>query len=155
MLNAFQLATAVVDDVRRRVRQDTTGHRGRRDDPMHRLRNILRAGEEHLTERQQSRLRTAVTAREEHVKVEVACRCAQQVRACFHQDSHAAGRRLAEQVLTSLPSCPTPEVARLGRTLDLDGIPMWGLHGGQDVGGVVTDVGRRSRRAALHVSGQR
>ena len=37
------LATAVVDDVRRRVQQETTGHRGRRDDPLYRVRNILRA----------------------------------------------------------------------------------------------------------------
>ncbi len=62
-------------------------------------------------------MRAAFTAREEHVEVEVAYRCAQQVRACFHQDSHAAGRRLAETVLASLPTCPIPEVARLGRTL--------------------------------------
>ena len=40
-----------------------------------------------------------------------------EVRACFHLDTHAAGRCLAETVLTSLPSCPIPEVARLGRTL--------------------------------------
>ena len=111
------LASAVVDDVRRRVQQETTGHRGRRDDPLYRVRNILRAGQEHLSESQQARLHTAFTAREEHVEVEVAYRCAQQVRACFHQDSHAAGRRLAETVLTSLPTCPIPEVARLGRTL--------------------------------------
>ena len=120
MLDAFhvvKLATAVVDDVRRRVQQETTGHRGRRDDPLYRVRNILRAGQEHLSDRQQARLRTAFTAREEHVEVEVAYRCAQQVRACFHQDTHAAGRRLAETVLTSLPTCPIPEVARLGRTL--------------------------------------
>jgi transposase len=120
VLDAFhvvKLASAVVDDVRRRVQQDTTGHRGRRDDPLYRIRNILRAGQEHLTERQQARLHAAFTAREEHVEVEVAYRCAQQVRACFHQDSHAAGRRLAETVLTSLPTCPIPEVARLGRTL--------------------------------------
>lgn len=93
MLDAFhvvKLATAVVDDVRRRVQQETTGHRGRRDDPLYRVRNILRAGQEHLSDRQQARLRTAFTAREEHV---------------------------AETVLTSLPTCPIPEVARLGRTL--------------------------------------
>jgi transposase len=126
VLDAFhvvKLASAVVDDVRRRVQQDTTGHRGRRDDPLYRIRNILRAGQEHLTERQQARLHAAFTAREEHVEVEVAYRCAQQVRACFHQDSHAAGRRLAETVLTSLPTCPIPEVARLGRTLK-----MWRQH---------------------------
>ncbi len=120
VLDAFhvvKLAGAVVDDVRRRVQQETTGHRGRRDDPLYRIRNILRAGEEHLTDRQRARLRAAFTARTEHVEVEVAYRCAQQVRACFHQDSHAAGRHLAEQVLTSLPTCPIPEDARLGRML--------------------------------------
>ncbi len=120
VLDAFhvvKLATAVVDDVRRRVQQETTGHRGRREDPLYRVRNILRAGQEHLSERQEQRLRTAFTAREEHLEVEVAYRCAQQVRSCFHQNTHAAGRRLAEKVLATLPSCPIPEVARLGRTL--------------------------------------
>ena len=92
MLDAFhvvKLANAVVDDVRRRVQQETTDHRGRRDDPLYRARNILRASQEHLSDRQQARLRTAFTAREEHVEVEVAYRCARQVRACFHQDTHA------------------------------------------------------------------
>ena len=41
-----KLATTVVDHVRRRVQQETTGHRGRRDDPLYRVRNILRAGQE-------------------------------------------------------------------------------------------------------------
>ena len=47
MLDAFhvvKLASAVVDDVRRRVQQDTTGHRVRSDDSLYRIRNILRAG---------------------------------------------------------------------------------------------------------------
>jgi transposase len=120
VLDAFhvvKLATQVVDDVRRRVQQDTTGHRGRRNDPLYRIRNILRAGEENLTDRQQTRLETAFAAREEHLQVELAWRCAQQVRSCYHQDSHAGGRQVAEKVLASFTSCPIPEVARLGRTL--------------------------------------
>lgn len=120
VLDAFhvvKLATAVVDDVRRRVQQDTTGHRGRRGDPLYRIRNILRAGQEHLTDRQLARLQAAFTAREEHVEVEVAWRCAQQVRSAYHQDSHPAGRAVAEKILTSFTTCPIPEVARLGRTL--------------------------------------
>jgi len=47
-------------------------------------------------------------------------RCAQQVRACYHQDSYATGRAIAEKIPSSLSSCPIPEVARLGRTL-----PQW------------------------------
>ncbi len=120
VLDAFhvvKLATQVVDDVRRRVQQDTTGHRGRRGDPLYRIRNILRAGEENLTDRQRARLETAFTAREEHLEVELAWRCAQQVRSAYHQPTHAAGRQVAEKVLASFTSCPIPEIARLGRTL--------------------------------------
>jgi len=95
----------------------TRRQQGRRGDPLYRIRNILRAGEENLTERQQARLEAAFAAREEHLEVELAWRCAQQVRSCYHQDSHAAGRQVAEQVLASFTSCPIPEVARLGRTL--------------------------------------
>lgn len=39
-----QLGFATGDDVRRRVQQDSTGHRGRRDDPLWRIRAVLRRG---------------------------------------------------------------------------------------------------------------
>ena len=120
VLDAFhvvKLATGVVDEVRRRVQQDIHGHRGRRDDPLYRIRNILRAGEENLTDRQRARLQRAWTADERHVEVQVAWACAQQVRSAYHQDTHAAGRVIAEKILASFNSCPIPEVARLGRTL--------------------------------------
>jgi len=35
----------------------------------------------------------------------------------FHQPTPARGRRLAEQLIEKLPSCPIPEIARLGKTL--------------------------------------
>lgn len=120
VLDAFhvvKLAGAAVDEVRRRVQQQIHGHRGRKNDPLYRIRNILHAGAEHLTERQRTRLADAIAADERHDEVWVAYQCAQQVRAVYHQDSHAAGRAIAEKILTSFPSCPIPEIARLGRTL--------------------------------------
>lgn len=59
----------------------------------------------------------AFTAREEHVEVEVAWLCAQQVRSVYHQATHAAGKAIAEKIPASFTTCPIPEVARLGRTL--------------------------------------
>ena len=56
-------------------------------------------------------------ADEAHISVEVAYRCAQQVRDVFHQDTPAHGQRLAAHLIESLPACPIPEIARLGRTL--------------------------------------
>ena len=41
----------------------------------------------------------------------------QQVREVFHQDTPAQGRRLAAHLVERLPTCPIPEIARLGRTL--------------------------------------
>ena len=49
--------------------------------------------------------------------VEVAYRCAQQVRDVFHQDTRAQGRRLAARLIERLPTCPIPDIAHLGRTL--------------------------------------
>ena len=120
VLDAFhvvKLATAATDEVRRRVQQQIHGHRGRRDDPLYRIRNILRAGAEHLTDRQRARLATAFTADDRHVEVEVAWHCAQQVRSIYHQDTPAAGRAIAEKIMATFASCPIPEIARLGRTL--------------------------------------
>lgn len=35
----------------------------------------------------------------------------------FHQHTLPRGRRLAERLIQKLPSCPLPEIARLGTTL--------------------------------------
>ena len=46
ILDAFhivKLAGDALDEVRRRVQQDTTGHRGRKGDPLYQIRNLLRA----------------------------------------------------------------------------------------------------------------
>ena len=120
VLDAFhivKLAGDALDEVRRRVQQDTTGHRGRKGDPLYQIRLLLRASRDRLTKRQKERLREAFVADEAHISVEVAYLLTQQVREVFHQDTPAQGQRLAAHLIESLPRCPIPEIARLGRTL--------------------------------------
>ena len=120
VLDAFhvvKLGTGVVDEVRRRVQQDTCGHRGRKGDPLFGIQTILRAGAENLTDRQLARLERAITAHEAHQEVYVAWRCAQDLRAAYRTKNTSEGRRRAEKILDSFHTCPIPEVARLGRTL--------------------------------------
>ena len=120
MPGAFHIVTLAGDapgEVRRRAGQDTTGHRGRKGDPLYQIRLLLRAWRDRLTKRQQERLHAAFTADEAHISVEVAYHCAQQVRDVFHQATPAQGRRLATHLIKRLPTCPIPEIARLGRTL--------------------------------------
>ena len=40
------LANAAIDDVRRRVQQETTGHCGRKRDPLYRIRKVLLLADE-------------------------------------------------------------------------------------------------------------
>ena len=120
VLDAFhvvKLATAAVAEVRRRVQHNTLGRRGRKGDPLYAIRNILRAGQEHLTRRQRTRLQTALAARDEHVEVEVAYQCSQQLRSAYHQTRLTDGRAIAERIIATFHTCPIPEIARLGRTL--------------------------------------
>ena len=120
VLDAFhivKLAGDALDEVRRRVQQDTTGHRGRKGDPLYQIRLLLRASRDRLTKRQKERLREAFVADEAHISVEVAYLLTQQVREVFHQATPAQGRRLAAHLIQRLPVCPIPEIAQLGRTL--------------------------------------
>ena len=60
--HAVKLANAAVDDVRRRVQQETLGHRGRRPDPLYRTRRLMTRAWENLTDRQRSKLFDALAA---------------------------------------------------------------------------------------------
>jgi len=115
--HVVKLGGHAVDEVRRRVQQESLGHRGRAGDALYGIRTILRCGREHLTERQHARLARAIAADERHDEVHIAWQASQQLRSAFHQDTPAEGRRIAEHVIASFPSCPIPEIARLGRTL--------------------------------------
>jgi len=120
VLDAFhvvKLGTAAVDEVRRRVQQHIHGHRGRKGDPLYGIRLILRCGAEKLTDKQRHRLEVAIAADERHEEVHLAWQCAQRLRAAYTNPSLAEGRRIAQEVLGSFPTCPIPEIKRLGRTL--------------------------------------
>ncbi len=120
MLDAFhvvKLANGCVDDVRRRVQQETLGHRGHKDDPLYEVRRLLRKGADRLTDRQLGRLEAGLQAGDPDFAVTVAYTCAQQVRSIYHAPTPEQGCTLAEKLLATLATCPIPEVAKLGRTL--------------------------------------
>jgi transposase len=119
VLDAFHvvnLGTQVVDEVRRRVQQDTLHRRGYRDDPLYKIRGLLRHGHEHLTDRQLAKLNSCLEAGDPNYEVTVAWSAYQQLRSAYATKG-SRGREIAEKVIASFPSCPIPEVARLGRTL--------------------------------------
>jgi transposase len=120
VLDAFhvvKLSTAAVDEVRRRVQQDMLGHRGRKGDPLYGIQSILRAGEKNLTDKQRTRLVTAIEVNPDHDEVFIAWQAAQQLRSAYRAKDLGEGLRTTEKIVDSFPSCPIPEIARLGHTL--------------------------------------
>ena len=97
-----------------KTRPVTAGARGI---PSCHIRLLLRASHTQAHPASTRTTREAFTADEAHISVEVAYRCAQQVRDVFHQATPAHGQRLAARLVERLPTCPIPESTRLGRTL--------------------------------------
>ncbi len=120
VLDAFhvvRLGLTAMEQTRRRVQQEQLGHRGRKHDPLYRIRNALRAGADKLTARQISRIEAGLQAGDPDFEVTVAWRCYQQLRSAFTTTSLADGKKIALAVLDSFHTCPVAEIARLGRTL--------------------------------------
>jgi hypothetical protein len=62
VFHVTKLGFDTMDYFPRRVQQQTTGHRGRRDDPLYRIRRVLRRRAGHLTEKAWDRLLAGVEA---------------------------------------------------------------------------------------------
>jgi transposase len=122
VLDAFhvvRLGFAAVDDVRRRVQQQTYGHRGRHDDPLYGIRRVLRRGAEHLSTHAWARLLAGIEAGDEHGQVAAAWVAAQELRAIYRcRDRDQAAARLYDWTVTCIDS-HVPELRRLARTLTM------------------------------------
>src|SRR5699024_9916675 len=115
--HVIQLANKAVDEVRRRVQQETLDRRGRKGDPLYGILRVLRTGVERLTNRQWTRLQAGIAADPRHEEVLEAYMAAQDLRAAYQANNTGNGRRKAQKILRNLPNSSIPEMARLGRTL--------------------------------------
>lgn len=115
--HVIKVATQALDEVRRRVQQDTTGHRGRAGDPLYRIRRPLTMASERLGDEALTRLRGHLAAGDPHGEVRNAWHAREVVRSIYtdpHDDPLAFVAELARNLQDE--SCPR-EINRLGRTL--------------------------------------
>ena len=117
--HVVRLAGDALDVCRRRVQQDTTGHRGLKGDPLYKARRTLHTGASLLTVRQRARL-DAVFASEEHVEVEVTWGIYQRIVAAYREPDKKKAKLAMEAVITTITAgVPTAlvEIRKLGRTM--------------------------------------
>jgi transposase len=122
VLDAFhvvRLGFNAVDQVRRRVQHETTGHRGRRDDPLFRIRRVLRRGFEHHTPRSWDRLLAGLDAGDVDQQIGRAWIAAQDLRLLYREPDRRRAERRLLRWFTTVAEHEVPELLRLARTLDM------------------------------------
>jgi hypothetical protein len=113
-----KLANAALDECRRRVQDETLGHRGRKYDPLYRCRRLLTKADERLDDNGRTKLLGLLAAGDPRGEVTTCWHAKEAVRALyFHTDAGLALEwvtRLGHDLQDA--DCP-PEIRRLGRTL--------------------------------------
>jgi transposase len=115
--HAVRLANTVVDQVRRRTQQATLGHRGRKRDPLYRIRKLLLTAAEQLTGRGQARLRAGLTAGDRFGEVAAAWQGKELLRAVYAAADLAAARAALERFYRWCDGVQILELSRLARTV--------------------------------------
>ena len=115
--HAIRLANTVVDQVRRRTQQATLGHRGRKRDPLYRIRKLLLTAAEQLTSRGWVRLRAGLAAGDPTGEVAAAWQGKELLRAVYAAVGLPAARAALERFYRWADGVEVAELSRLARTV--------------------------------------
>ena len=113
-----KLANSKLDECRRRVQNETLGHRGHKDDPLYRCRRLLTRADERLDEKGRTKLLGLLDAGDPHGEVRAAWHAKEVVRSIYEHHDPDLAVAFVERLGKDLQdeSCPE-EVRSLGRTL--------------------------------------
>ena len=113
-----RLANTALDEVRRRVQNQTLGHRGHKHDPLYRARKLLVAASETITEHGRAKLRGLLDAGDPYGEVRDAWHAKETLRSIYDIADAEVGAATVAQLAADLQDPGLPlEINRLGRTL--------------------------------------
>ena len=111
------VANRCIDKVRRRVQNETLGHRGRKRDPLYRIRKLLLTGNERLDDRGRDRMLLGLRVGDPHDEVLGAWLAKESVRDIYLADTWREARLLLTKAITGCFADDVPEIISLGHTL--------------------------------------
>jgi transposase len=115
--HAVRLGNAALDEVRRRVQQDTLGHRGRKGEPLYRSRRQLLVAHERLTERGWARIQAGLDAGDPAGEVGAAYLAKELLREVYATGSERQARRRLERFYVHCRGADIAELRRLAATV--------------------------------------
>ena len=111
-------ANTKLDECRRRVQNDTLGHRGRKSDPLYRARRLLTKAHERLDDGGESKLLGLLAAGDPHGEVREAWHAKEIIRSIYDIGDPALAEEFVCELAIDLQDRSRPiEVRSLGRTL--------------------------------------
>ncbi len=96
--HVVRLANDALDEVRRRVQNQTLGHRGRKHDPLYRARKLLVSASERVTDSGRARLRGLLDAGDPYGEVRDAWHAKETLRSIYDIDDAKLGAATVEQL---------------------------------------------------------
>lgn len=115
--HAVALANTAVDDVRRRVQNDTCGHRGRKGDPLYGIRRLLLVGAERLSDRGRRRMMDGLAAGDTDGEVGAAVLAKELLREVYAAAGLAHARRRLVVFYQWCAEADVAELTRLAKTI--------------------------------------
>ena len=116
--HVVRVANTALDECRRRVQNETLGHRGRKDDPLYRCRRMLQMADERLTDRGRERLRGLLAAGDPAGDVRMTWHAKEVVRQTYDHHDPELAAAWVDDIGRDFTDTDMPlEVRRLGRTI--------------------------------------
>jgi transposase len=115
--HVVRVANRCVDTVRRRVQNETLGHRGRKPDPLFRIRKLLLTGSERLTERGSQRMLLGLRVGDPRDEVLGSWLAKESVRDIYLADNPADAAVLVDKAIAGCHDDEVAEIRTLGDTL--------------------------------------
>ena len=115
--HVVRVANRCADQVRRRVQNETLGHRGRKHDPLYRIRKLLLTGSERLDERGSDRMLLSLRAGDPHDELLGAWLAKESLRDVYFADTPADAATLLDKATVGCSSDEVTEIRSLGNTL--------------------------------------
>jgi transposase len=116
--HVIKLANSKLDECRRRVQNDTLGHRGRKDDPLYRSRRLLTKGHERLDDTGNEKLLGFLEAGDPHGEVRMTWHAKETLRGFYDVETPNDAETYLDELIHDCNDDDHPaEVRSLGRTL--------------------------------------
>jgi len=115
--HVVRVANRCLDQVRRRVQNETRGHRGRKNDPLYRIRKLLLKGSERLDQRGSDRMLLGLRVGDPSDEVLGAWLAKESVRDIYLTDQPDEATTLIDKAIAGCLDDDVDEIRTLGRTL--------------------------------------